>query len=85
MLVWLVCLAGVGAGGYYYYRMRTDTPSAATGAATPPTGGPARAGGPGAAGAAGPVRPTPVVATRAQTADIPIWLKAIGSVAAANT
>lgn len=85
ILLWIICLAGIAAGGYYYYRMRTDAVPPAAGAAAPPTGGPPRAGGPGGPGAAGPSRPTPVVATRAQTADMQIWLKAIGSVAAANT
>jgi len=86
ILAWIVCLAGIGAGGYYYYRMRTDAGAPPAAAATPP-GAPVAAGpGPGGPpGAAGPVRPTPVVATRAQSADVPIWLKAIGSVAAANT
>lgn len=80
ILVWIVCLAGIGAGGYYYYRMRT-------GAAAPPAVAAVRPGGApfGPPGAPGPARPTPVVATRAQTADMPIWLKAIGSVTAANT
>lgn len=82
IVLWIACLAGIAAGGYYYYRMRTDAQPPATGAATPPTGGAPRPGGP---GAAGPARPTPVVATKAQTADMQIWLKAIGSVAAANT
>ncbi|MBN9527666.1 MAG: MdtA/MuxA family multidrug efflux RND transporter periplasmic adaptor subunit [Alphaproteobacteria bacterium] len=85
ILLWIICFAGLAAGGYYYYRMRTDAVPPAAGAAAPPTGGPPRAGGPGGPGAAGPARPTPVVATRAQTADMQIWLKAIGSVAAANT
>ncbi len=85
ILLWIACFAGLAAGGYYYYRMRTDAQPPATGAATSPTGGPPRAAGPGGPGAAGPARPTPVVATKAQTADMQIWLKAIGSVAAANT
>lgn len=79
-LVWIVCLVGIGAGGWYYYRMRTDGAAPPAAAAVP--SGPGGAGGP---RPGGPARPTPVVATRAQTADMPIWLKAIGSVAAANT
>jgi membrane fusion protein, multidrug efflux system len=72
--LWLAVIALLAVGGYFAYRQFAPAPDAAPATA---------AGRPGAPG--GPPRPTPVVAVPARTADVDVYLSALGTVTPLRT
>jgi multidrug efflux system membrane fusion protein len=71
---WLAVIAMLAVGGYFAYRQFAPAPDAAS---------PSAAGRPGAPG--GPPRATPVVAVPARTADVDVYLSALGTVTPVRT
>jgi multidrug efflux system membrane fusion protein len=72
--LWFALVAVLAVGGYFAYRQFAPTPDAAPATA---------AGRPGAPG--GPPRATPVVAVPASTADVDVYLGALGTVTPLRT
>ncbi|MGE5793250.1 MAG: MdtA/MuxA family multidrug efflux RND transporter periplasmic adaptor subunit [Bacteroidota bacterium] len=72
--LWLAVIAVLAVGGYFAYRQFAPAPDAAS---------PSAAGRPGAPG--GPPRATPVVAVPARTADVDVYLSALGTVTPVRT
>ncbi len=73
--LWPIVIAAFAAGGYLAYRQFAPAP------APEPTGAPGQPGRPGG----GPPRATPVVAVPARTADIDVYLNALGTVTPLRT
>jgi len=100
-VVMAALLLGGAGTGYYFWQQNVDAANGATAAATPGVagkpaagqrpegaraqGGPRRAGGPGAAGANPWNQPVPVRVIAAQTEDLKVQHKTIGTVTALNT
>ena len=81
LLLILVLLGAAGGAGYWYYTTRIQTQTAA-GDATPGRGN--RPGGPPRPGAPAVETPVPVLAAKAETRDVPIYLDGLGTVQAFN-
>jgi membrane fusion protein, multidrug efflux system len=73
--LWPIVIAAVAVGGYLAYRQFAPAP------APEPTGAAGRPAGPGG----GPPRATPVVAVPARTADVDVYLSALGTVTPVRT
>lgn len=78
LLIALVLLGAAGGAGYWYYTTRY-APSQQTAAAGARPGGAARR-----RGAPDPDTPVPILAAKAESRDVPIYLDALGTVQAFN-
>jgi multidrug efflux system membrane fusion protein len=76
LLILLVLLVAAGGAGYYYWYRAAPTEQASAG------GGRRRGGGAGGAGAE--AAPIPVLTSRSETRDVPVYLDALGTVQAFN-